>query len=155
MKNFLYISLLAASSVFITSCEREDDSNFEAPNYLVGKWVPVEIGTVDEDNVILYSPYQNDAECDVDNLTLNADYTFAFSDFHYIDNTCETISMDGTYTREASTLTLITMGQDELGNPIEVETTRTLVSLTYDTMEIAYTNEGTEEITVLKLQKVD
>lgn len=155
MKNFLYISLLAASSVFITSCEREDDANFEAPNYLAGKWVPMEIGTVDEDNMVMYAPYQNDAECDVDNMVLYADNTFTFSDFEYSDSACENNSFTGTYRRDANTLILVTMGEDEMGNPVEVEITRNLVSLSYDTMEISYTDEATEEITFLKLQKVD
>lgn len=155
MKNFLYISLLAVASVFITSCEREDDSNFEAPNYLTGKWVPAEIGTVSAGNTLLYGPYQNDAECDADNLVLNADATFALADFQYVDSACQNNGFEGTYKREGNTLVLVTMGEDELGQPIEIETTRTLVSLTYDTMEISYTNEGTDDITFIKLHKAE
>lgn len=154
MRNYFKLLIIAASSVFISSCERDDDSNFEQANYLVGKWVPVEIGTVNSQNIMLYTPYQNDAACDTDYLSLNADYTFDYADFQEINDICETVSINGSYRREARQLFITTI-EDIDGVPTEVETTRTLVSLTYDTLEISYTDENTNKITFLKLHKAN
>lgn len=152
MKKILYITALVLGTAFVSSCEREDDSNFTQPNYLAGKWIPVEVGTVNAQNIMNYMPYENDAECDMDFMVLNEDMTFSFSDFEYNGATCETNVLEGDYKRESKTLILTTIEEID-GVPTEVETTRNLVSLTYDSLEISYTDESTGKITFLKFEK--
>lgn len=152
MKNIFYIAALVVGAGFVSSCEREDDSNFVQSNYLAGKWMPVEMGTVNAQNIMNYMPYENDAECDMDYMLLNEDMTFSFSDFEYNGATCDTHVLEGDYRRENKTLILTTIEEID-GVPTEVETTRNLVSLTYDTLEISYTDEATGKITFLKFEK--
>lgn len=152
MKNIFYIAALVVSTGFVASCEREDDSSFTEPNYLAGKWIPVEMGTVNSQNIMNYMPYENDAECEMDFMVLNENMTFSFSDFEYNGTACETTVLEGDYRRESKTLILTTI-EDIDGVPTEVETTRNLVSLTYDTLEISYTDESTGKITFLKFEK--
>lgn len=154
MKNYFKLFLIVASTVFIGSCERDDDANFEEKNYLVGKWVPISIGTVNSQNIMLYTPYQNDAACDSDFLSLNANYTFDYADFQEVGGICETTGINGSYRRESRQLFLTTV-EDIDGVPTEVEISRTLISLTNDTLEISYTDEDTNKITFLKLHKVN
>ncbi|ESU29187.1 hypothetical protein FLJC2902T_12290 [Flavobacterium limnosediminis JC2902] len=154
MKKIFKISLALALLTFNVSCEDDDDVNFVQQNYLAGKWIPVEMGTLDEENILDYLPYENDAECDLDNLLLNEDYSFNHTDFRYNGTSCESEVMQGEYRKEGRTLILTTTEEID-GIPTEVETTRNLVSLTYDTMEISYTDEDTNEVTFLKFQKAE
>jgi len=154
MKNFFKLSFALSALILSVSCEKEDDSNFDQKNYLSGKWAPVEMGELDTENILTYLPYENDAECDSDNIVLNENMTFNFSDFQYNGTTCDEFLLEGTYRREGKQLILTTMEEID-GVPTEVETTRNIVSLTYDTLEISYTDEVTNKITFLKLHKAN
>lgn len=154
MKNFFKLSFALTAILLSASCENEDDSNFVQKNYLAGKWVPVEMGTLDNENILNYFPYENDAECDADNIVLNENMTFNFSDFEYNGATCDENLLEGTYRRENKQLILTTTEEID-GVPTEMETTRNIISLTHDTLEISYTDEITNEITFLKLHKAN
>ncbi|MEW5677387.1 hypothetical protein ABGT15_13835 [Flavobacterium enshiense] len=153
MKNILKLSFLLTAAILITSCENDDDeATFVQPNYLAGKWVPVEMGTLDDENILNYFPYENDAECDADFLQLNEDMTYTYSDSEYNGATCDATVIEGDYRRENKVLFLTTL-EDVDGVPTEFETSRNLISLTYDTMEISYTDETTGDVTFIKLEK--
>lgn len=152
MKNIFKISLALAFMALTASCEEDDETNFVQPNYLAGKWVPVEKGTLNEENILDYLPYENDAQCDLDNLIFNENFTFSNTDFQYSGSFCESNVTKGDYRKEGRTLILTTMKEIN-GVPTEVETMQNIVSLTYDTMEISYTDEGTNAVTFIKLHK--
>lgn len=152
MKNIFKISLALAFLALTASCDDDDDTNFVQPNYLAGKWVPVEKGTLNEENILDYLPYENDSQCDLDNLVFNADFSFRFTDYHYNGTTCDNTIEEGSYKKDGKTL-ILTTTEEINGVPTEVETTRNLVTLTYDTMEVSYTDEDTHQITFLKFQK--
>ncbi|HSD15463.1 MAG TPA: hypothetical protein VLB74_12505 [Flavobacterium sp.] len=152
MRNYFKIFAITVSSIALFSCENDDDTNFVQPNYLAGKWIPVEIGTVDSNNIMLYTPYENDAQCDLDNLLLNGDYSFSNTDFRYNGTTCDSDVTEGTYRKDGKMLVLTTTEEID-GVPTEVEKSQTLVSLTYDTMEISFTDEDTHELTFVKFSK--
>lgn len=152
MKNIFKISFAFALLALTASCNDDDDTNFVQENYLAGKWVPVEMGTLNDENILDYLPYENDSQCDLDNLLLNEDYSFSFTDFQYNGTTCESVLSEGTYRKEGRTLILTTTEEID-GVPTEVESSQNLISLTYDTMEVSYTDEDTHELTFIKFTK--
>lgn len=154
MKNIFKISLALALLILTVSCDDDGETNFVQPNYLAGKWVPVEMGTLNEENILDYLPYENDAQCDLDNVIFNGDFSFTNSDFQYNGSTCDSNVTEGSYRREGKTLSLTSTELID-GVPTEVETTRNLVSLTYDALEISYTDEDTNEITFIKFKKAE
>ncbi|ESU23948.1 hypothetical protein FEDK69T_10050 [Flavobacterium enshiense DK69] len=154
MKNIFKIPLVLTLLILTVSCEEDDDTNFVQQNYLAGKWIPVEKGTLNEENILDYLPYENDAQCDLDNVVFNEDFTFSNTDFQYNGTTCESNVSKGDYRKEGRTLILTTKEEID-GVPTEVETIQNLVSLTYDTMEISYTDENTNAVTFIKLVKAE
>jgi hypothetical protein len=87
-------------------------------------------------------------------LLLNEDYSFSNTDFHYNGATCDSDIIEGTYRKDGKTLVLTTTEEID-GAPVEMETTKTLISLTYDTMEISYTDEDTNDLTFVKYHKAE
>lgn len=129
----------------------EDEENFVQQNYLVGKWEISQTGATNSAGVIIYQNYANNADCK-DNYIFNADLTFESNDYNTV-GTCMSSKISGTYSRLSTNLTLqytIQVG----GAPQQVSTSLTVVSLTYEEVIIAYTND-VNQVVYLKLQKVD
>lgn len=149
MKKIKIVVLLAISSLFLNSCEKEEETNFVQKNYLVGKWVATEIGSLDSQGVLTYEAYENNANCDSDNLILNEDKSFQVNDFEYLNDVCDNFNIDGTYTLEGNRISL--NYTDSEG--IAVDETRNISILTFTEMEVSYTDNETNEIVFLKFQR--
>lgn len=129
----------------------EDEENFVQQNYLIGKWEISQTGATNSAGVIIYQNYANNADCK-DNYIFNADLTFESNDYNTV-GTCVSSKIDGTYSRLSTNLTLrytIQVG----GAPQQMTTSLTVVSLTYEEVILAYTND-VNQVVYLKLQKVD
>lgn len=149
MKKINILVLLAISSLFLNSCEEDEETNFVQPNYLAGKWITTQIGSLNSQGVLNYVDYDNNVNCDADNLIFNEDNSFEVNDFEYLDNVCEDFSINGTYSLTSNKISLIYLNAEGL----EVEESRNILSLTYTEIEITYTDSETNEIVFLKLQK--
>lgn len=72
-----------------TSCESDDSATYTTPDYLSGKWIFKEIGTINSQSVLVYQDYVNQQTCEADNLNLiNTDKTFSLNDFMPEGQTC-------------------------------------------------------------------
>lgn len=149
MKKINIIVLLAICSLSLNSCEKDTETSFVQKNYLVGKWFATEIGSLNYQGVLSYEPYENNPNCDSDNLILNEDKSFQVNDFEYLNDVCDTFNIDGTYTVEGNRITL--NYTDSEG--IAVDETRNISSLTFTEMEVSYTDNETNEIVFLKFQR--
>lgn len=147
MKNIF--KLLFLLPLAFVSCG-EDEDDFVEQNYLVGKWEISEVGATNPQGVILYQDYVNNSECK-DNYIFNEDFTFESNDYT-TDVTCASTSIEGTYDRLSTNVTLnYTTLVD--GNSQSVSRSFSIISLTFSDVVIAYTND-LNQIVYLKLQKV-
>lgn len=144
--------LLLASALFLNSCDDEDTKDFEQKNYLAGQWVPVKIGSLNAQNIVHYTDYQNDTACDVDNIFFNEDLTYVQNDYSDNAGTCENSSETGTYTLQGNTVVLTHI--DETQDPSAVERALTVTNLNYNTMEVTYTDSVTHNLVFITLNKV-
>lgn len=144
--------LLLASALFLNSCDDEDTKDFEQKNNLAGKWVPVKIGSLNAQNIVHYTDYQNDEACDVDNIFFNEDLTYVQNDYSDNAGVCENSSETGTYAVQGNTVVLTHI--DETQDPSAVERALTVTNLNYNTMEVAYTDSVTHNLVFITLNRV-
>lgn len=143
------LALLFLLPLTFVSCG-EDEENFVQQNYLVGKWEIIQTGARSPQGIILYQDYVNNEACK-DNYIFNSDFTFENNDYNTV-GTCVSTLISGTYERFSTNVTLnysILVG----GNPQQVTTSLTVISLTYTEVILAYTND-VNQIIYLKMQKV-
>lgn len=95
-KNLLSLTAVLFAFIGLVSCEEEDDTPYVTPNYLAGKWVLTERGTLNSQNVLTYAPAENNG-CAADDVTFNADYTFETNYADFDGTNCIAIAQDGTY----------------------------------------------------------
>lgn len=154
MKKGIFLFALT-TSLFLASCNNDDnDKNFVQANGLIGKWVPVKIGELDNQNMLHYTTYVNDAACDTDNMIFNEDLSYTANDYSDNAGTCETQTENGTYTLQGTALQLSHM--DETQTPaVAVKQDYTVTKLSYDSMEVSYTDPSTHKITFVTLNKVN
>lgn len=150
MKKINIVVLLAIASLFLNSCEKEEETNFVQKNYLVGKWVATEIGSLNSDGDLNYEAYENSTDCEADNLIINENKSFQINDYEYLNAICDNFNTEGTYTVENNRITL--NYTDSEG--IIIEETRNVSSLTFTEMQLSYTDNQTNEIVFLKFQRV-
>ena len=131
MKKINIVVLLAIASLFLNSCEKEEETNFVQKNYLVGKWVVTEIGSLNSDGDLNYEAYENSTDCEADNLIINENKSFQINDYEYLNAICDNFNTDGTYTVENNRITL--NYTDSEG--IIIEETRNVSSLTFTEMQ--------------------
>ncbi len=143
------ILFLALTSLFLTSCDEDSETNLIPKNYLAGKWVATEVGTLNAVGALVYTDYVNNAECDNDNIVLNENFTYTANDFEFEDAECVNYNISGTYTLSGSNLVLKYI--DEFDE--EVVETRRITNLTYTEMEINSTDSETNQVVFLKLTK--
>jgi hypothetical protein len=144
--------LLLASVLFLNSCDDKDTTDFEQKNNLAGQWIPVKIGSLNAQNVVRYTDYQNDAACDVDNIFFNQDSTYVQNDYSDNAGTCENDSETGTYAVQGNTIVLTYI--DETQTPSVIERALTVTNLNYNTMEVVYTDSVTHNLVFITLNKV-
>lgn len=142
------LTLLFLLPLTFVSCG-EDEETFVRQNYLVGKWEISQIGSSSPQGIILYQDYVNNSECK-DNYIFNTDLTFENNDYPN-EGACTSTKISGTYERLSTNVTLrytVQVGE----TPQQVSRSFTIVSLTYNEVIIAYTNES-NQIVYLKLNK--
>lgn len=135
----LFISLLFIS-VASVSCDSEDDGiTYTTPDYLSGKWVFSEYGTINDQLYVVYQDYANEATCEADNLELKSDNTFVLSDFSSTlvgtNVVCESEVTNGVFSRENRELTL---SYTDAG--IEYEKVFTINALSYNEITLSTVN---------------
>jgi|GEM_PF-2813546 len=157
MKKIHFLYTLLAGLLFLTSCEEDKETLLTPQNYLVGTWEIKQEGSlqnVNGQNVIQYSEYQNDSECEdsKDNIIFNEDFSYTQNDYTYdVDAAaCQNDPETGTYSREGNAVIL------QQVDPITSEVSERVVkvtSLNYTTLEINYTDSDTNQLVFLKLEK--
>lgn len=149
MKKTTKLVLLAFSSLLLNSCDKEEETTFVQPNYLVGKWVPIKIGSLNSQGVLNYMDYENNANCDSDNIIFNEDKSFKYDDFEFLNDACVDFSINGTYSLTSNKIALNYLNTEG----VAVEESRNILSLTPTQIEITYTDIETNGIVFLKMQK--
>ena len=149
MRKINIIVLLAITSLFLNSCEENDDTNYVQQNYLSGKWIAKEFGGLNAQGIVSFQNYVVNENCFFDDLTFNEDGSFLTNDFEYIGIVCNNTTNTGAYSVESNVVTLNYTNIEG----IEVHQTRSITSLTYTEMVITYTDSETNEIVFIKFEK--
>ena len=134
---------------FSLSCEEDEELNFIQENYILGKWFVTEIGTVNSNNTIVYEDYINDSECEEDNLVLNQEGTYEENNFEFISSNCQNDQITGTYILDNNK---IVQTYTDSGGQLK-QKVLTIVALTYEEINLSYTDNEINKIVFLKLRK--
>lgn len=77
-------------TIALFSCDKNDDYDYQTPNYYAGKWVFKKDGVLNSLSQIDYTAHSNGVDCmqgnvvvNIDNLVLNTDNTFVLTDYPY------------------------------------------------------------------------
>lgn len=131
----LVLSLLFLS-LFLTSCESEDDGiTYTTPDYITGKWNFSKIGAINSQGNVIYQDYPNTQTCEQDNLVLNVDGTFEINDFSLEGTSCANTVQSGEYTLVNKDLTI-----EYTEATVLVTKLYTIVALSYDEVTIVTTD---------------
>lgn len=95
-KKIFSLTAILFMVVGLVSCEEDDDTTFVSPNYLVGKWVLTEKGTLNAQSVLNYEPADNE-NCAPDDVTFNADFSFEANSADFDGINCIENAQDGIY----------------------------------------------------------
>lgn len=139
------LSLLAFAGAlfFVSSCEDDDTPEYVSPNYLAGEWNLMQKGSLSAGNIVDYVAVAGTCD-ESDDIVFNEDYTFSSNDAAPSGETCETVSSSGTYALN---------GRDVQLTSGEVTSTLTVITLTFEVMEVSYTDAETNELVFLKFSK--
>ena len=140
--------LIAISSVLLFSCEEDDGTSFVREDYLLGKWNVTQVGELSPQNIVNYTDYQSCNANDPDNLIFDESNSYTESNFKLIDSECKNEVISGTYNRNSNNFT-VTYIKDEN----TLQHIKKILSLTYEEMEITYTDTITDKIIFKKLTK--
>jgi hypothetical protein len=135
--------------LFLFSCEGDDELSFVQENYIIGKWFVNEIGTINANNTIVYEDYINDSDCEADHLVLNQEGTYEENDFEFISSSCQNDQITGTYVLDNNKI--VKTYVDSEG--ITKQRVLSIISLTYEEINVSYTNSETNTLVFLKLRK--
>jgi hypothetical protein len=133
MKKIL-LSLLFLSLCF-TSCESDDGITYTTPDYISGTWKFDQIGTINNQNFVLYQNYPNSQTCESDNFVLNTNGTLEINDYTLDGTNCVNAPLAGTFTLVNKDLTFT-----YTENNVQVTKVYTIISLTYTEMVIVNPN---------------
>lgn len=147
MKNVFLIFL--PIFFFLLSCEDEEELTFVQENYILGKWFVTEIGTINSNNTIVYEDYINDSECEADNLVLNQEGTYEENDFEFISSSCQNDQITGTYILDNNKIVQTYVDSEGLTK----QRVLSIITLTYEEINVSYTNTETNTMVFLKLRK--
>ena len=135
--------------LFLFSCEEDDELSFVQENYIIGKWFVTEIGTINSNNTIVYEDYINDSECEADNLVLNQEGTYEENDFEFTSSSCQNDQITGTYILDNNKIVQTYIDSEG----ITKQRVLSIISLTYEEINVSYTNSETNTLVFLKLRK--
>ena len=134
---------------FSLSCEEDDELTFVQENYILGKWFVTEIGTINANNTIVYEDYSNDSECEADNLVLDQDGTYEENDFEFINASCQNEQITGTYILDNNKIVQTYIDGDGQSK----QRVLSIITLTYEEINLSYTDSATSTLVFLKLRK--
>ena len=134
---------------FSLSCEDDDELTFVQENYILGKWFVTEIGTINSNNTIVYEDYINDSECEADNLVLNQEGTYEENDFEFTSSSCQNDQITGTYILDNNKIVQTYIDNEGLTK----QRVLSIITLTYEEINLSYTNTETNTLVFLKLRK--
>ena len=134
---------------FLLSCEEDEDLTFVQENYILGKWFVTEIGTINANNTIVYEDYINDSECEADNLVLNQDGTYEENDFEFISASCQNEQITGNYILDNNKIVQTYIDNEGLTK----QRVLSIITLTYEAINVSFTNSETNTLVFLKLRK--
>lgn len=144
----VFLIFLSVLPLFI-SCDDDEDLTFVQENYVLGKWFVNQIGFINENNTIVYEDYINETDCEDDNLTLNQDGTYEENDFEFINSVCQNAQVSGSYTLENNKIILNYINNEGQAK----QKVLTIITLTYDEINLSFTDIETNELVFLKLKK--
>jgi hypothetical protein len=153
MKKFNLVLLTLLVSFSFLSCDNEDETGYVQKDFLTGKWIITKRGVVNNSGKLVYFPYVNDADCDLDNYTFNEDLSYSFNNFSTASGTCENVATIGEYSAESNTVTLIYPEENSAGEIEMKERILNIKQLTDNSLEFTFTNTTINRIVFLKLIK--
>lgn len=144
------LSLLAfaGSLFFLASCEDDDTPKYVSPNYLAGTWKLTQVGhltSVPEGAIVDYTDVAG--TCDEgDQITFGNDLntTFSIEDYSANGETCDLTSTSGTYTIDGRQINLVSG---------EETSALTVLTLSFEELEVSYTDSETGEVVFNKMTK--
>ncbi len=148
MKKISLIAFAASLLISTVSCEDDDTPQYVVPNYLVGQWNVVQQGVLADGNIVEYGDVLTAGVCELDHVVFNEDYSFAETDNTVNGTVCESSVNAGTYTLAGRNLTLTSVD-----GPETLTSELTVVSLTFEVLEVSFTDAESEEMIFLKLNK--
>lgn len=141
----LFLSLFISLSLLsLLSCEDDDSTINNALNPLIGKWNLTKIGhleTIGEENFVMYEDNVN--ECGINNVIFT-DNTFELESFYIDVANCATSNIEGAYNYNTNNI-ILTFNEEVNGETVEMNQSLTVIKLTDDVLEIAFTNQDTGE----------
>ncbi|HEX8268724.1 MAG TPA: lipocalin family protein [Flavobacterium sp.] len=146
-KSLIYLASGMFCFASLVSCEGDDDPSYTVPNYLAGNWRLTEIGSLNSQNVLVYTDVETNG-CEFDTVIFGEDYTYDDSDFESVGGNCTETTTTGMY--------VINNGNIEMtapDSPFEAKTLDMLV-LTDTTLEVSYTDAETEELVFERYTKI-
>lgn len=144
------VSLLFLPIFFLSlSCQEDEELTFVQENYILGKWFVTEIGTINANNTIVYEDYISDSECEADNLVLNQDGTYEENDFEFISASCQNNQITGTYILDNNKIVQTYIDGDGQSK----QRILSIITLTYEEINLSYTDSDTSTLVFLKLRK--
>lgn len=137
--------LIAISSVLLFSCEEDDGTSFVREDYLLGKWNVSQVGELSPQNIVNYTDYEN---CEIDNLIFAEGDSYTENIYNLENGECINKVVSGSYDRNGSNVTISYIKDNKTLNHV-----KKVLSLTYEEMEITYTDTITNKIVFKKLNK--
>ncbi|RZK11486.1 MAG: hypothetical protein EOO46_06560 [Flavobacterium sp.] len=142
--------VIAALSVFLYSCEEDDKASFKRENFLVGKWNVTQVGELNSQNKVNYNDY---VSCDAtigESFTFTEEQTYTESMYNATEDGCTNKIVTGDFKFENSNILMNYVGNDQK----VAEHGKRVIALTYEQMEIVYTDSIANKIIFKKLIKV-
>jgi hypothetical protein len=147
MKKLICLASVLFCFASLVSCEGEEDSNYVAKNYLVGKFTVTQIGALNASSILNYEDVPT-LSC-TDDYTFNEDMTFRLDDRSVTDAVdCTTVTTTGTYAIVSGNIVLTYTAEGE-----EVTKSLDMLTLTDKELSVVYTDEATDKLVFLKMTR--
>ena len=145
----LNLIMIAVLSVFLYSCEEDDTATFNRESFLTGKWNVTQVGELNSQNKVNYNDY---ISCDATNgesLVFTKELTYTESMYNVTEDGCVNKTVTGDFKFENSNILMNYIRSDQK----VAEHGKRVIALTYEEMEIVYTDSITDKIVFKKLIK--
>ncbi|WP_291118561.1 DUF5004 domain-containing protein [Flavobacterium sp. UBA6135] len=143
----IFLILFTISTLL--SCESDDGITYTTPDYISGKWVLNQIGSINAQNVLVYQNYINGEGCEKNNYLFNSNGSYEKNEYQLVDAVCQNLQQIGTYEVNSNLIILSYFNEENQNATIDL----TIVTLTYTEIQISYTDKDTNELVFLKLKK--